>query len=176
MKYIKVRENFLVAVALILIFFVSNATADSKPGLIIITGADAQFSNIMLYKQSGGITEVKWVKGTASFRGDVAEITIYDLPEGTYNRIRTKVSQLNLHGTHNGLDFTYISTANLNENIDLDWPATIGEGGYLTLKVNVDVNSIFRYGNAELDPTDPANTNIIDRNIKTAFKDAFSSK
>lgn len=159
-----------------MLFSASVGYTGTKPALIIVTGADAKFSDIMLHQESGGIIEVNGVSGTASFKGNVAEITIYDLPPGGYNKIHTKVAQLNLHGTYNGLDFTYASTANLNEIIKLNWPAIIGEGGYLTLKVNVDVGSIFMNGNTELDPTDPANSGIIDRNIKKAFKDAFSSK
>jgi hypothetical protein len=176
MKHIKLKLNFFLSLVLLLLFAFKTA-GTATPGLVIITGADAQFSDIMLHKQSGGVTEVNWVKGTASFNGNTADITIYDLPSGTYNKIHTKISQLNLHGSHNGLNFTYISTHNLNENINLDWPVTIGDGGYLTLVVQVDVNSIFRdRDGSELDPTDPANSIIIDRNIKTAFKDAFRSK
>lgn len=176
MKNLNLKWIALIPLVLILLFGLTTPNR-AKPGLVIITGADAQFSDIMLHKQSGGVTEVNWVKGTASFSGNTADITIYDLPSGTYNKIHTKVSQLNLHGSYNGLNFTHISTHNLNENINLDWPVTIGDGGYLTLVVQVDVNSIFRdRDGSELDPTDPANSIIIDRNIKAAFKDAFRSK
>ena len=170
----KIRNYWIVIIplcCLLLVLFFGF----SNPVVITVTGADAHFSEIMLHNLDGGETKVSSVNGTASFTGDIASITIYNLTPGTYTKVHTKISKLTLHGTYNGLNFSYISNSNLNKNINLDQSVTIDEGGYLTLMVPVDVSSIFMNGNTELDPNDPSNSVIIDRNIRAAFKDAFNA-
>lgn len=74
-------------------------------------------------------------------------------------------------GIYNGEEFTFRSSEDFEIEIDLNPPLEIGEDDSALLVISVDVSSWFKGPNGEdLDPKDPANTELINENIENSFE------
>ncbi len=76
-------------------------------------------------------------------------------------------------GKFNGTPFIYNSTKTATQEVNLKSAINLTADVKTNVTLSVDVNSWFHRGLLILDPTNTANKNDIDNNIKDSFKKAF---
>jgi hypothetical protein len=83
-------------------------------------------------------------------------------------------------GLYNGVEFTFRSSEDFEIEIELNPALEIRDGEMALLTLSVDVSNWFKGANGEdLDPNDPANTELINSNIELsfeAFEDLFDDE
>ena len=128
--------------------------------------------------------------------GITNDFTVANTPPGIYDRIKFKVHKIGgsetppdpefkegtdeslrysviVRGIINSVPFVYKSRKSAHQDLKLESPIVVEENGIANLTIIVDPFSWFMDGTNVLDPTDPANENTIDNNIKDSFKKAF---
>ena len=128
--------------------------------------------------------------------GMTTDFAIGDIPSGLYDRIRFRVHKIEdsetppdaefkegnnsdlrysviVKGKYNSEDFIYKSRKSAHQDLKLETPIEVDENEIANLTITVDPFSWFSDGTTLLDPTDPANENDIDNNIKDSFKKCF---
>jgi hypothetical protein len=76
-------------------------------------------------------------------------------------------------GNYNSAAFVYKSKKSANQEIEFENPIEILENGVANLSIPVDPNNWFYKEGILLDPSDAANENDIDNNIKESFGNAY---
>ena len=101
-----------------------------------------------------------------------ASETLYDpeFREGTDESLRYSVI---VKGKYNTVPFIYKSRKSAKQDLKLINPVVVESDGVANLTIIVDPFSWFADSSSILDPTNPANENDIDKNIKESFKKAF---
>ncbi|MGB5287207.1 MAG: hypothetical protein WBN42_01865 [Ignavibacteriaceae bacterium] len=128
--------------------------------------------------------------------GVTTDFAVGNIPPGNYDRIKFKVHKIEgsetppdpefkegtdeslrysviVKGIINSIPFVYKSRKSAHQDLKLETPIIVEENGVANLTIIVDPFSWFTDGANLLDPTDPANENSIDNNIKDSFKKAF---
>ena len=128
--------------------------------------------------------------------GMTTDFTVTDIPLGSYDRVRFSVHKIEasetppdpefkegndsslrysviVKGKYNSADFIYKSRKSAHQDLKLETPIEVDENEIANLTITVDPFSWFSDGTTLLDPTDPANENDIDNNIKDSFKKCF---
>jgi len=128
--------------------------------------------------------------------GITTDFAIGNIPAGSYDRIKFEIHKIEasetlsdpefregtdeslrysviVKGKHNALPFIYKSRKSAKQDLKLETPVTVEENGIANLTITVDPLTWFADSTNTLDPTDPANANDIDNNIKESFKKAF---
>ena len=93
-----------------------------------------------------------------------------DFKEGEDESLRYSVIA---EGNYNSAPFIYKSKKSAHQKFNFETPLEILENGEANLTILVDPYSWFFNGDILLDPSNPANENDIDNNIKESFKDAY---
>ena len=128
--------------------------------------------------------------------GITTDFAVGNIPPGNFDRIKFKVHKVEgsetppdpefkegtdeslrysviVKGDVNSVPFVYKSRKSAHQDLKLETPIVVEENGVANLTIIVDPYSWFTDGANLLDPTDPANENNIDNNIKDSFKKAF---
>lgn len=128
--------------------------------------------------------------------GMTTDFVVQDIPSGSYDRVRFSVHKIDeselppdpefkegndsnlrysviVKGKYNSEDFIYKSRKSAHQDLKLETPIEVNENEIANLTITVDLLSWFSDGTTLLDPTDPANENDIDNNIKDSFKKCF---
>lgn len=128
--------------------------------------------------------------------GITTDFAVGNIPPGNFDRIKFKVHKVEgsetppdpefkegtdeslrysviVKGEVNSFPFIYKSRKSAHQDLKLETPIVVEENGVANLTIIVDPYSWFTDGANLLDPTDPANENNIDNNIKDSFKKAF---
>ena len=128
--------------------------------------------------------------------GITTDFAINNIPTGSYDRIKFEIHKIEasetlsdpefregtdeslrysviVKGKHNALPFIYKSRKSAKQDLKLETPVIVEENGIANLTITVDPFTWFADSTNTLDPTDPANENDIDNNIKESFKKAF---
>ncbi len=128
--------------------------------------------------------------------GSITQIALSLLPAGTYERAKFYIHKPNdnetppdpefktgtatnerfsviVKGKYNGVPFVYKSKKSATEEIEFDSVVTIGSTGSTNITLIVNPSTWFKKGTEILNPSDPANENDIDNNIKDSFLKAF---
>ena len=131
-----------------------------------------------------------------NLNGVTTDFAISNIPAGTYNEIKFKIHKIEasetppdpefeegddnslrysviVKGTYNSNPFIYKSRKSSHQNIELENPLVVEPNTFTNLTITVDPSTWFIKDNMILDPTDPANVNDIDNNIKDSFKRCF---
>jgi hypothetical protein len=131
-----------------------------------------------------------------NLEGMTTDFAVGDVPPGTYDRVRFRVHKLEgseiptdpefkegsdsslrysviVKGNVNSTPFIYKSRKSAHQDLKLDTPVDVGENEIANLTITVDPYSWFYNGGTLLDPTNPANENIIDNRIKDSFNKCF---
>jgi len=128
--------------------------------------------------------------------GTTTDFAINNIPTGSYDRIKFEIHKIEasetlsdpefregtdaslrysviVKGKYNTVPFIYKSRKSAKQDLKLETPVTVDENGVANLTITVDPFTWFADSVSTLDPTDPANENDIDNNIKESFKKAF---
>jgi hypothetical protein len=128
--------------------------------------------------------------------GTTTDFAINNIPTGSYDRIKFEIHKIEasetlydpefregtdaslrysviVKGKYNTVPFIYKSRKSAKQDLKLETPVTVDENGVANLTITVDPFTWFADSVNILDPTDPANENDIDNNIKESFKKAF---
>ncbi len=76
-------------------------------------------------------------------------------------------------GNYNSAPFVYKSKKSAHQELEFETPLQILENSVANLTILVDPHSWFSKDGVFLDPSNPANENDIDNNIKESFGDAY---
>ena len=128
--------------------------------------------------------------------GMTTDFAIGDMPPGFYDRVRFSVHKIEdsetppdpefkegnesnlrysviVKGKYNSQDFIYKSRKSAHQDLKLETPIEVEANEIANLTIAVNPFSWFFDGTTLLDPTDAANENDIDNNIKDSFKKCF---
>jgi len=128
--------------------------------------------------------------------GITTDFAIGNIPTGSYERIKFEIHKIEasetlsdpefregtdeslrysviVKGKYNTVPFIYKSRKSAKQDLKLETPVVVEENGIANLTITVDPFTWFADSTNTLDPTDPANENDIDNNIKESFKKAF---
>ena len=128
--------------------------------------------------------------------GTTTDFAINNIPTGSYDRIKFEIHKIEasetlsdpefregtdaslrysviVKGKYNTVPFIYKSRKSAKQDLKLETPVTVDENGVANLTITVDPFTWFANSVNTFDPTDPANENDIDNNIKESFKKAF---
>jgi len=128
--------------------------------------------------------------------GTTTDFAINNIPTGSYDRIKFEIHKIEasetlsdpefregtdaslrysviVKGKYNTVPFIYKSRKSAKQDLKLETPVTVDENGVANLTITVDPFTWFADSVNTFDPTDPANENDIDNNIKESFKKAF---
>ena len=128
--------------------------------------------------------------------GTTIDFAINNIPTGSYDRIKFEIHKIEasetlsdpefrggtdaslrysviVKGKYNTVPFIYKSRKSAKQDLKLETPVTVDENGVANLTITVDPFTWFANSVNTFDPTDPANENDIDNNIKESFKKAF---
>ena len=128
--------------------------------------------------------------------GITTDFAIGNIPTGSYERIKFEIHKIEasetlsdpefregtdeslrysviVKGKYNTVPFIYKSRKSAKQDLKLETPVIVEENGIANLTITVDPFTWFADSTNTLDPTDPANENDIDNNIKESFKKAF---
>ena len=128
--------------------------------------------------------------------GVTTDFAIGNIPAGSYDRIKFEIHKIEasetlsdpefregtdeslrysviVKGKYNTVPFIYKSRKSAKQDLKLETPVVVEENGIANLTITVDPFTWFADSTNTLDPTDPANENDIDNNIKESFKKAF---
>lgn len=130
-----------------------------------------------------------------NLNGMTTDFAVNSIPAGFYNEIKFKIHQIQgsemppdpefkegednslrysviVKGKYNNIPFVYKSRKSAQQKVELDTPLEVVENTSTNLTITVDPYSWFMDGQTEIDPTNPANMNMIDNNIAKSFKGA----
>ncbi len=125
--------------------------------------------------------------------GITTDFAIGEIPPGSYDRIKFKIHTLEdseippdpefkedslrysviVKGQFNSVPFIYKSKKPAHQDLKLENPVEVNETETANLTITVDPSTWFIINGDVVDPTDPANENDIDNNIKDSFKKCF---
>lgn len=125
--------------------------------------------------------------------GITTDFAIGEIPPGSYDRIKFKIQTLEdseippdpefkedslrysviVKGQFNSVPFIYKSKKPAHQDLKLENPVEVNETETANLTITVDPSTWFIINGDVVDPTDPANENDIDNNIKDSFKKCF---
>lgn len=131
-----------------------------------------------------------------NLNGVTTDFAVSNIPAGTYNKVKFKIHKIEasemppdpefeegddnslrysviVKGIYNSNPFIYKSRKSVHQKIELENPLVIEPNTFTNLTITVDPSTWFIKDNMILDPTDPANENDIDNNIKDSFKRCF---
>lgn len=131
-----------------------------------------------------------------NLNGVATNFAVANIPAGFYDEIKFKIHKVEgsevppdpefkegedeslrysviVKGRYNDVPFIYKSRKSAQQKVELDSLLEVVENTLTDLTINVDPESWFMDDSTELDPTDPANANQIDNNIKRSFKGAY---
>ena len=131
-----------------------------------------------------------------NLNGVTTDFAVGNIPVGNYNKVKFKIHQIEasenppdpefkkgdnsslrysviVKGHYNSQPFVYKSRKPAHQKIEFEQPLVIEPNTITNLTITVDPSSWFVKDNLILDPTDPANENDIDNNIKDSFKRCF---
>jgi hypothetical protein len=93
-----------------------------------------------------------------------------EFKEGNADSLRYSVI---VKGNYNTVPFVYRSKKSAQQELEFETPIEILENGVANLLIPVDPNNWFYSEGMLLDPSNPANENDIDSNIRESFGDAY---
>jgi hypothetical protein len=128
--------------------------------------------------------------------GNTTDFAIGNIPANSYERIKFEIHKIEasetlsdpefregtdeslrysviVKGKYNTVPFIYKSRKSAKQDIKLVNPVVVESNGVANLTITVDPFTWFADGSNIFDPTNPANENDIDNNIKESFKKAF---
>ncbi len=128
--------------------------------------------------------------------GVTTDFAVSNIPSGTYNKVKFKIHKIEasetppdpefkegddsslrysviIKGIYNSNPFIYKSRKSAHQKIELENPLVVEPNTATNLTITVDPSTWFIKDGVILDPTDPANENDIDNNIKDSFKQCF---
>ena len=128
--------------------------------------------------------------------GVTTDFAVSNIPSGTYNKVKFKIHKIEasetppdpefkegddsslrysviIKGIYNSNPFIYKSRKSAHQKIELENPLVVEPNTNTNLTITVDPSTWFIKDGVILDPTDPANENDIDNNIKDSFKRCF---
>ena len=131
-----------------------------------------------------------------NLNGVTTDFVVNNLPAGTYDALKFEIHKpggsetppdpefkegednskrysVVVKGTIDGNPFIYKSKKSAHQKIGFDPPLVVIENSNTNLTIIVDPYTWFYEGDVFLNPTDPANENDIDNNIKDSFKQCF---
>lgn len=131
-----------------------------------------------------------------NLNGMTTDFIVANIPTGYYEGVKFKIHQIQgsevppdpefkegednskrysviVKGLYNSEPFIYKSKKPTKQHIDFEPPIFVEENGDINLTITLDPYSWFYKDEILLDPTDPANENDIDNNIKESFKEAY---
>lgn len=131
-----------------------------------------------------------------NLNGMTTNFVVSNLPAGTYDELEFEIHKpkgseippdpefkegddnskrysVIVKGTIDGIPFVYKSSKSAHQEIEFEPPLVIIENSKTNLTLVVDPYGWFYEDNMFLDPTNPANSNDIDNNIKDSFKQCF---
>jgi hypothetical protein len=131
-----------------------------------------------------------------NLNGVTTDFAVSNIPAGTYNEVKFKIHKIEasdsppdpefeegddnslrysviVKGIYNSIPFVYKSRKSAHQKIDFENPLVVESNTFTNLTITVDPSKWFVKDNMILDPTDPANENDIDNNIKDSFKQCF---
>ncbi len=164
----------------------------------VITEAKALITEVELETEPSGTSQEIHIAPVVIYfntGGQVINITSASLPAGTWSKIKLQIHKPEdtevipdqefregtsgnqrysfiIKGSYNGNPFVYKSRKSADIVIILNTPIVVGSGQRnITLLVNPAL--WFMNNGTVLDPTNSANDDLIDDNLKTSFKRAF---
>jgi hypothetical protein len=131
-----------------------------------------------------------------NLNGMTTDFIVANIPAGYYEGVKFKIHQIQgsevppdpefkegednskrysviVKGLYNSEPFIYKSKKPAKQHLEFEPPIFVEENGDINLTITVDPYSWFYKDEILLDPTDPANENDIDNNIKASFKEAY---
>ena len=126
--------------------------------------------------------------------GAATNFTVANAPAGLYEEVEFKIHKVGASetppdsefkegddeslrysviakGNYNNVPFVYKSKKSTHQELNFETPIEILENSFTNLTILVDPHSWFYKDGVLLDPSNPANENDIDNNIKESFKD-----
>jgi len=126
--------------------------------------------------------------------GAATNFTVANAPAGSYEEVEFKIHKVGASetppdsefkegddeslrysviakGNYNNVPFVYKSKKSTHQELNFETPIEILENSFTNLTILVDPHSWFYKDGVLLDPSNPANENDIDNNIKESFKD-----
>lgn len=175
---------------------VKNDEASDNPAVLTITEAKALITEVELETEPSGQSQYVRINPFVIYfnmSGTLISVTSGNLPSGTYNKIKFKIHKPEdneqipdpefrigpsgnerfsfiIKGTYNGNSFVYRSKKSANLVINFNTLISL-QGS--AKNITVLVNPLAWFNNGSIDPTNPANENTIDDNLKNSFKKAF---
>ncbi len=131
-----------------------------------------------------------------NLNGMTTDFIVADVPAGLYEEVKFKIHKIEaseilpdpefkegndsslrysviVKGIYNSNSFVYKSKKSAHQKLEFETPIKVLENSGLNLTIKVDPYSWFYKDGTLLDPSDPANENDIDNNIKESFKKAY---
>jgi|WetSurMetagenome_2_1015567.scaffolds.fasta_scaffold04151_10 hypothetical protein len=131
-----------------------------------------------------------------NLNGVTTDFVVSNIPPGSYNQIKFEIHKIEasetppdpefkdgddsslrysviVKGVYNSNPFIYKSSKSAHQIIRLETPLLIEPNTLTNLTLQVDPSTWFVKNDLILDPTNPANENDIDNNIKDSFKRCF---
>jgi len=131
-----------------------------------------------------------------NLNGMTTDFVVANIPAGLYEEVKFKIHKIEasetppdpefkegdnsslrysviVKGIYNSDSFVYKSRKSAHQKLEFETPVQVLENSGLNLTIKVDPYSWFYKNNTLLDPSDPANENDIDNNIKESFKRAY---
>jgi hypothetical protein len=175
---------------------IKNDEAADNPLALTITEAKALITELEVETEPSGSSQHIRISPFVIYfnmSGSLVSVTTGNLPSGTYNKIKFKIHKPEdnepipdpdfrtgtsgnqrysfiIKGTYNGNSFTYRSKRSANLVISFNSPISHQSG---ERNITVLVNPMAWFNNGSLDPTNPANEDAIDDNLKNSFRRAF---
>jgi len=174
---------------------ISDITIDNPPANIVITEVKGNFSQVALEQESNqNYQTITFSPFVASFNtsGTLAAMTTKYIIRDIYTKIKFQIHKPEnnetpsdpefvsgserysfiVKGTYNGSSFVYKSKKSLYVSVNFTPKVNLN---YKTMNITIAFNELgwFKNGTSDLNPSNPANENLIDENIKNSFKNAF---
>lgn len=173
----------------------NDETADN-PLALTITEAKALITELEVETEPSGTSQHIRINPFVIYfnmSGSLVSVTTGSLPAGSYNKVKFKIHKPEdteqipdpdfrtgtsgnlrysfiIKGVYNGTSFTYRSKKSANLVINFSSVINHQSG---ERNITVLVNPLSWFNNGSIDPTNPANEDVIDDNLKNSFKRAF---
>ncbi len=171
---------------------------DDPSGTIVITEAKALIREVEFELEGSSIEhEIHNAVFVVNFNltGAVQQITAGNIPSGVYNKVKFQIHKPEdnevppdpefkegtsgsrrysfiIKGTYDGNNFIYKSRKSFDVVVLFGSPVNLHNSG-VNLTIVINSASWFKAGNTVLDPRNPSNADLIDKNIENSFKRAF---
>ena len=180
-------------------FFSEGSMTKVENNSIVLNEIKVLIRNLKLDRiNSSGTSDVRvgpFVIGLNP-KGFKTGVTVNDIPEGTYKRIKFEVHKLEDHevppdpeftegqsgserysivikGEFNGNPFVYKSQRTTYQEMEFQTPLTIENNSSVNLTIKVNPYSWFFENGEYLNPSDESNRSEIEMNIEHSFKNVF---